>query len=89
MKSRSTAPIPSSAAPPDVARARTASSGRGPRELDLHGCTVDEALERVERMLNDALLADALELRVIHGRSGGRLKAALHARLRERQPGPG
>jgi DNA mismatch repair protein MutS2 len=40
--------------------------------------TVAEALERAERGLNDALLADESELRLIHGRSGGRLKSALH-----------
>jgi DNA mismatch repair protein MutS2 len=47
-------------------------------EIDLHGLTVAEALERAERALNDALLADESELRLIHGRGGGRLKAALH-----------
>jgi len=53
------------------------------REIDLHGLTVDEALARAERAINDALLADASELRVIHGRSGGRIRAALHRRLRD------
>jgi dsDNA-specific endonuclease/ATPase MutS2 len=41
-------------------------------EIDLHGMTVAEALDRAERALNDALLADESELRFIHGRSGGR-----------------
>jgi len=49
------------------------------REIDLHGLTVDEALARAERAINDALLADASELRVIHGR----IRAALHRRLRD------
>jgi DNA mismatch repair protein MutS2 len=52
-------------------------------EVDLHGFTVEEALVRVEQALNDALLADLAELRVIHGRSGGRLRAALQRQLRE------
>jgi dsDNA-specific endonuclease/ATPase MutS2 len=52
-------------------------------EIDLHGLTVEEALARVERALNDALLADAAALRVIHGRRGGRIRAALHRRLGE------
>jgi len=52
------------------------------REVDLHGLTVDEALTRAEQALNDALLADLPELRLIHGRSGGRIKSALHQRLR-------
>src|SRR5712671_155030 len=38
-------------------------------EIDLHGLTVEEALERVQQALNDALLADLAELRLIHGRS--------------------
>jgi DNA mismatch repair protein MutS2 len=47
-------------------------------EIDLHGMTVAEALDRAERALNDALLADESELRLIHGRSGSRIKSALH-----------
>ena len=50
-------------------------------EVDLHGLTVDEALARAEQALNDALLADVGELRLIHGKSGGRIRAALHRRL--------
>jgi dsDNA-specific endonuclease/ATPase MutS2 len=53
------------------------------REIDLHGLTVEEALVRVELALNDALLADLSEVRFIHGRSGGRIRAALHRRLRD------
>lgn len=52
-------------------------------EVDLHGLTVDEALDRAQLALNDALLADVGELRLIHGRSGGRIRAALHRRLGE------
>jgi dsDNA-specific endonuclease/ATPase MutS2 len=53
-----------------------------PAEVDLHGLTVEEALARAESALNEALLADAEVLRLIHGRSGGRIRAALHRRLR-------
>ncbi len=52
-------------------------------EIDLHGLTVEEALDRVVLALNDALLADIGEVRFIHGRSGGRIRAALHRRLRD------
>jgi DNA mismatch repair protein MutS2 len=52
-------------------------------EIDLHGFTVEEALARAESALNEALLADHTELRLIHGRSGGRIRSALHRRLRE------
>ena len=67
-----------------IARAPSPDSGRRlVREIDLHGLTVDEALARAESAINDALLADVSELRVIHGRSGGRIRAALHRRLRD------
>jgi DNA mismatch repair protein MutS2 len=52
-------------------------------EIDLHGCTVQEALAKVDDALNEALLADVVQLRFIHGRSGGRIRAALHQRLQE------
>jgi DNA mismatch repair protein MutS2 len=52
------------------------------RSLDLHGLTVDEAMGAVDAFLNDALLAGAAEARIIHGRSGGRLKVSLHAQLK-------
>jgi DNA mismatch repair protein MutS2 len=52
-------------------------------EVDLHGLTVEEALTRAETALNEAILGDVAQLRLIHGRSGGRIRAALHRRLRE------
>ena len=65
-------------------RSPQADRAAGPAvEVDLHGLTVEEALTRAEEALNDALLANALDLRLIHGRSGGRIRAALHKRLRE------
>lgn len=51
--------------------------------LDLHGMTVEEAVAALDMLLNDALLAGHADVRVIHGRSGGRLKAAVHARLKQ------
>ena len=59
-----------------VARTDAASS------IDLHGMTTEEAVAAVDAFLNDAILASLDEVRIIHGRSGGRLKAAVHARLR-------
>lgn len=52
-------------------------------EVDLHGFTVEQALALVEEALNRALLADSGELRLIHGRSGGRIRGAVHRWLRE------
>lgn len=54
-----------------------------PRSIDLHGKTALEAVEALDAFLNDALLDGVREVRVIHGRSGGRLKAAVHARLKQ------
>ena len=45
--------------------------------------TVEEAVAALDIFLNDALLAGHADVRVIHGRSGGRLKAAVHARLKQ------
>ncbi len=53
-----------------------------PASLDLHGNTVAEALDAVSEFLNSALLAGSPEVRIIHGRSGGKIKAALHAQLK-------
>lgn len=64
--------------------ARDEPAGRaGVREVDLHGLVVDDAMTRAVLAINDALLEGASRLRVIHGRSGGRIKAALHRELRE------
>ena len=54
----------------------------GPRSLDLHGRTAAEVGDVLEAFVNDALLAGHHEVRVIHGRSGGRVKAAVHQCLR-------
>jgi DNA mismatch repair protein MutS2 len=53
-----------------------------PRAIDLHGMTTDEAIAAVDTFVNDAILAGHDEVRVIHGRSGGRLKAAVHGHLK-------
>lgn len=59
------------------------SRSHAPTSLDLHGMTREEAASAVDAFLNDALLAGHAEVQVIHGRSGGRLKAIVHARLRQ------
>ena len=55
---------------------------RASPSLDLHGRTVDESLDALDAFLNTALLAGNAEVQIIHGRSGGRIKAAVHARLK-------
>jgi dsDNA-specific endonuclease/ATPase MutS2 len=67
---------------PPVPPPRVISTVGVPSSIDLHGRTVDEAVDALDGFLNDALLAGLAEVRVIHGRSGGRIKAAVHTRLR-------
>jgi len=54
--------------------------------IDLHGMTTDEAVHALDEFLNDAILASLDEVHIVHGRSGGRLKAAIHARLKQLRP---
>ena len=63
----------------DAAVAVVAPSARGavPAEINLIGLTVDEALPRVDKLLDDAALSERREIRVIHGFGAGRLKKAV------------
>ena len=70
------------AAPTPMRQGAVESSRHAPTEVDLHGLHVEEALVRIDEALDAALLAGHAEVRFIHGRSGGRLRGALHARLR-------
>lgn len=80
---RAEAERPARAAPPPLP---TRSPAGVPSSLDLHGMTVEQATTALDSFLNDAILAALPEVRVIHGRSGGRIKAAVHKRLRELPP---
>ncbi len=51
-------------------------------EIHLRRLTVDEALFRLERFLNDAFLAGVPTVRVIHGKGTGTLRQAVHETLR-------
>ncbi|MFO7172379.1 MAG: endonuclease MutS2 [Bacillota bacterium] len=52
-------------------------------ELDLRGLTVEEALARVDKHLDDAVLAGAPQVRIIHGRGTGALRQAIQKFLKE------
>jgi len=79
---RSAPPSPSRAGGGDV----RPEPRRAPAEVDLHGLTVADALVRVEEAMNDALLDGRLQLRIIHGRSGGRIRSAVQKQLRSLPP---
>ena len=52
-------------------------------DLNVIGCTVDEALTRAERFLDESLLTDQRVLRLIHGYGTGQLKRALAGFLQQ------
>jgi DNA mismatch repair protein MutS2 len=54
-----------------------------PSDLNLIGCTVDEALTRAERFLDESLLTDQRVVRFIHGYGTGQLKRALTGFLQQ------
>jgi DNA mismatch repair protein MutS2 len=75
------------AAPPGPSRVRVNVDLR-PREgllseLNVIGCTVDEAVDRVSRFLDDTMVTDLRELRIIHGHGTGQLRRGLHAFLKD------
>jgi DNA mismatch repair protein MutS2 len=52
-------------------------------DLNVIGCSVDEALARAERFLDESLLNDQHTIRVIHGYGTGQLKRALAGFLQQ------
>jgi DNA mismatch repair protein MutS2 len=54
-----------------------------PGDLNVIGCSVDEALSRAERFLDESLLTDQRVIRVIHGYGTGQLKRALAGFLQQ------
>jgi DNA mismatch repair protein MutS2 len=66
----------------DVHDVPPAAAAPSSSDVDLHGLTVPEALARADEALDAACLTDRPAVRLIHGRSGGRIRAALHQHLR-------
>src|SRR5437762_1800467 len=52
-------------------------------DLNVIGCTVDEAIARAERFLDESLLTDQRVVRLIHGYGTGQLKRALTGFLQQ------
>jgi DNA mismatch repair protein MutS2 len=52
-------------------------------DLNVVGCSVDEALARTDKFLDEALVSEAKTVRVIHGHGTGQLRRALGTFLRE------
>jgi DNA mismatch repair protein MutS2 len=63
-------------------------------EINVIGCSVEEALSRVERFLDDLLLSDERQVRIIHGFGTGQLRRSIgeyldrHPLVATHQPAP-
>jgi DNA mismatch repair protein MutS2 len=57
-------------------RAQASDEGTG-GEINLIGCTVEEATERVDKFLDEAALANRTRVRIIHGHGTGALRKGL------------
>ena len=64
-------PMPSSDQTPAVA------------QVDLHGMTVEDGLDELDRAIENALAAGSPRLRVIHGKGTGTLRQAVWEHLRQ------
>jgi DNA mismatch repair protein MutS2 len=64
-------------------------------EINLHGHRVEEALEKVEDLLNEASLQGVEKVRIVHGRGTGALRRAIreyllnHPLVASANPDPG
>jgi len=87
-----TALVPDDAAPsrsavgaqhaaPSVPSSSSASDLAAPDEINVIGCTVEEATSRVDKFLDDAALRNASHVRIIHGHGTGALRRGLAAFL--------
>jgi len=52
-------------------------------ELNVIGATVEEALDRLEKFLDQSLVSDVRELRIVHGHGTGQLRRGIAAFLKE------
>lgn len=57
-------------------------TGEMPVSLDLHGNRVEEALDRVDKFIDQALAAGLGYVRLVHGQGSGALRRAIHQHLR-------
>ena len=60
----------------------TAKTAEAEQEVDLRGMTTDEAIPYVDKAIDDALLAGITQVRIIHGKGTGALRAGLQEYLK-------
>ena len=61
----------------DLSRSSNLSS-----EINVLGCTVDEAIARIDKYLDDAYMSHAEKVRIVHGKGTGALRKGIHDYLR-------
>jgi DNA mismatch repair protein MutS2 len=70
------------AAPPRPEPARIPKAPQlAPEQIDVRGQTLDEAMPRIERFLDDGFRAAVPRLRVVHGKGTGKMRQAVRAML--------
>ena len=52
-------------------------------EINLLGMTVDEAIPELDKYLDDACIAHLHQVRVVHGKGTGALRAGIHKHLKK------
>jgi DNA mismatch repair protein MutS2 len=52
-------------------------------ELNVIGSTVDQALDRIARFLDDTLVSDQQQVRIVHGHGTGQLRRGIAAYLKD------
>jgi len=71
--------------PPEMPRPqgmiRVTGTGTIVHEIDLHGLRVEEALEQVDRALDQAVINRLSQLKIIHGHGTGAVRNAVRQRL--------
>ena len=73
----------SSRSGPSRGQSKAGPVGGPARELVLIGATVDDALDRLEKFLDDAVLNDERRLRIVHGYGTGRLREGVRTALKK------
>ncbi|MGH9804226.1 MAG: endonuclease MutS2, partial [Candidatus Acidiferrales bacterium] len=68
---------PTAVAPFDSAQGKQSSQRTATAELHVRGLRVEEALEKVDKFLDESVLAGQAEVRIVHGIGTGALKKAL------------
>lgn len=52
-------------------------------QLNVIGCTVDQAIDRVSKFLDETLVTDQQQIRIVHGHGTGQLRKGLAAYLKD------